>query len=79
MKELAPRNYYEAQILSTLLNWKGLRMENYRFNPEVHREALDRLKAIQDVWYPKPPHSFFRIKEKKLENCNQSTFFETES
>jgi hypothetical protein len=79
VKELAPHNYYEAQVLSKLPKWKGVRMENYRFNPEVHGEALNELKAIQDVWYrQQSSNSFFKIKEKKVENYNQSTFFETD-
>jgi hypothetical protein len=40
VKELAPHNYNEVQVLSKLPKWKGVRVENCCFNPEVRREAL---------------------------------------
>ena len=81
VEDLAPLNYYEAQILSALPNWKGERIMDCKFDPVKHSEALEELIVMQNEWYAYNTydHDFFSKKTKDLKQYRQpSTVFETD-
>jgi len=73
---LAPRNFYESQILAYIPNWSGNRIRGYSWNDNC-KDARHELMSLKGEWNVQ--QAFFS-KKKLDENygLDPSTFFETD-
>lgn len=73
INELSPSNYYEAQVLSQLHNWKGKRLTYYRYPNNLPFN----LTEIRNKFSEQMRGEYFKdIQEKN--NCYQSARFEVD-